>query len=196
MQLRRSLTQRMVWLRVVVHLGSLAPLALLVADTATVNPIQAITRHSGRAAISLLMLSLACTPLKRIFGWPAIVVLRRPLGLYSFLYVCLHLLTFALLDYGLQWRVIGYALSEKRYLLAGLSGFLLLLPLALTSTRGWQRRLGRRWRWLHRLVYPAACLAVLHFLWLSKVSRDPLIFAAILAALLLVRILPLRSRRG
>ncbi|NTW97478.1 MAG: sulfoxide reductase heme-binding subunit YedZ [Oscillochloris sp.] len=192
MQLPGS-SQRPDWLRALVHLGGLAPLALLAADLSTVNPIQAITQHSGRAAIILLMLSLACTPLGLLLGWRWAARLRRPLGLYSFLYVCLHLLTFAVLDYGLDWGLIGQSLAEKRYIMAGLAGFLLLLPLAITSTRGWQRRLGRRWRPLHRLVYPAAMLAILHFLWLSKVPRDPLIYGAIVAALLLVRLPPLRS---
>ncbi|NNJ09828.1 sulfoxide reductase heme-binding subunit YedZ [Chloroflexales bacterium ZM16-3] len=182
------------WLRVAVHIGSLAPLALLISDIPTVNPIQAITQHSGRTAIILLMLCLACTPLNLLFGWKWAASLRKPLGLYSFLYVCLHLLTFAVLDYGLDGRLIWQAVLEKRYVVAGFSGFLLLLPLAITSTKGWQRRLGRRWRALHSLIYPAAILAILHFLWLSKVIRDPLIYGAIVAALLIVRLPPVRSQ--
>jgi methionine sulfoxide reductase heme-binding subunit len=182
------------WPRAAVHLGSLAPLALLVADIATVNPIQAITQHSGRTAIILLMLCLACTPASLIFGWKWAPGLRRPLGLYSFLYVCLHLLTFAVLDYGLDGGLIWQAVVEKRYVVAGFAAFLLLLPLAATSTRGWQRRLGRRWRPLHSLIYPAAILATLHFLWLSKVIRDPLIYGAIVAALLIVRLPAVRAR--
>lgn len=181
-------------LRVGAHIGSLAPLGLLVADLSTVNPIQAITQHSGRAAIILLMLCLAITPLSLLLGWTWLAGLRKPLGLYSFLYVCLHLLTFVGLDYGLDWGLIGQAAAEKRYVLAGFAGFALLLPLAITSTKGWQRRLGRRWRPLHRLIYPAAILAVLHFLWLAKVSRDPLIYGAVVAALLIVRLPPLRAR--
>nr|WP_255603623.1 protein-methionine-sulfoxide reductase heme-binding subunit MsrQ [Oscillochloris sp. ZM17-4] len=182
------------WLRVAVHVGSLAPLALLVADISTVNPIQAITQHSGRAAIILLMLCLACTPLNLLLGWKWAAGLRKPLGLYSFLYVSLHLLTFAVLDYWLDAGLIWQAVVEKRYVLAGFAGFLLLLPLAITSTKGWQRRLGRRWRPLHSLIYPAAILAILHFLWLSKVVRDPLIYGAIVAALLIVRLPPVRAR--
>jgi sulfoxide reductase heme-binding subunit YedZ len=189
--------QRLVgWLRVAVHVGSLAPLALLASDVPSVNPIQAITQHSGKTALILLVLCLVCTPLNIIFGWKWAAGLRKPLGLYSFLYVSLHLLTFAVLDYGLDTGLIWQAVTEKRYVLAGFAGFLLLLPLALTSTKGWQRRLGRRWRPLHSLIYPAAILAVVHFLWLSKVPREPLIFGAVVAALLIVRLPAIRRRLG
>jgi sulfoxide reductase heme-binding subunit YedZ len=182
------------WLRIAVHVGSLVPLALLVNDISSVNPIQAITQHSGRTAIILLMLCLTCTPLNLFFGWKWAAGLRKPLGLYSFLYVCLHLFTFVVLDYGLDGGLIWQAVLEKRYVVAGFSGFLLLLPLAITSTKGWQRRLGRRWRLLHSLIYPAAILAILHFLWLSKVIRDPLIYGVIVAALLIMRLPSVRSR--
>jgi sulfoxide reductase heme-binding subunit YedZ len=190
-----ALRQRLLrWLRIAVHIGSLAPLGLLVADIPTVNPIQAITQHSGRTAIILLMLCLTCTPLNMFFGWRWAAGLRKPLGLYSFLYVCLHLLTFVALDYGLDGGLIWQAVVEKRYVVAGFTGFLLLLPLAITSTKGWQRRLGRRWRSLHSLIYPAAILAILHFFWLSKVIRDPLIYGVIVAVLLVIRLPPVRSR--
>ncbi|GAB4447665.1 MAG: hypothetical protein OHK0015_51940 [Chloroflexi bacterium OHK40] len=180
------------WLRVAVHPAGLLPLALLLFDAATgglsVNPIQDVTLRTGKAALVLLMLSLACTPLKIVFGWKWAVGLRKPLGLYAFLYVCLHLLIFVVADYGLDAALIWQAVVEKRYVVAGFAAFLLLLPLALTSTRGAQRRLGRWWRRLHRLVYLAAGLAVLHYLWLAKVPREPLIFGVILAALLVLRL--------
>jgi methionine sulfoxide reductase heme-binding subunit len=140
------------------------------------------------------MLCLTCTPLNLFFGWKWAAGLRKPLGLYSFLYACLHLLTFTVLDYGLDGLLIWQAVAEKRYVIAGFAGFLLLLPLAITSTKGWQRRLGRGWRSLHRLIYPAAILVILHFLWLSKVSRDPLIYGAIVIALLIVRLPLVRSQ--
>jgi sulfoxide reductase heme-binding subunit YedZ len=118
---------------------------------------------------------------------------RRSLGLYAFFYACLHLLTFVGLDYGFDARLIWDAVVEKRFVLVGFSAFLLLLPLAITSTRGWQRRLGRRWTRLHRLVYLAAPLAVVHFVWLVKSDiRRPLLFAAIVAALLALRLPPVR----
>ena len=121
--------------------------------------------------------------------------LRRPLGLYAFFYVCLHLLIFVGVDYGLDWQLIKEAIVEKRYVLVGFTAFLLLLPLAITSTKGWQRRLGKRWKKLHRLVYLAAPLAVIHFVWLVKADiREPLLYGAAVAALLLLRLPPSGAR--
>ncbi|NJN16433.1 MAG: sulfoxide reductase heme-binding subunit YedZ [Oscillochloris sp.] len=183
-------------LRHLVHPLALLPLALLIFDTAmgrlTANPIQDFTLRTGEPALILLILTLACTPLSLLFGWKWAIGWRRSLGLYSFLYVCLHLLVFVLLDYGVDLALITQAVAEKRYVLAGFAGFLLMLPLAVTSTKGWQRRLGRNWRVLHRLTYGAAILGVLHFLWLAKVPREPLIYAAILGALLLTRVPAIR----
>jgi sulfoxide reductase heme-binding subunit YedZ len=134
------------------------------------------------------VLSLVCTPLNTLFGLKQVLPLRRPLGLYAFFYVCIHLLIFVAVDFGLDWGLIKEAIVEKRYVLVGFSAFLLLLPLALTSTKGWQRRLGKRWKSLHRLVYLAAPLVVIHFLWLVKADiGEPLLFGAIVAALLLLR---------
>lgn len=187
------------WPRLAVHLA-LLPLALLIFDAATgrlsVNPVQDATLRTGKAALVLLLLTLACTPLNRLLGWKGAMALRRPLGLYSFLYVCLHLLVFAVADYRLDLALIARALAEKGYILAGLASFALLLPLALTSTRGAMRRLGRWWRRLHRLVYVAAALAVLHYLWLAKVWREPALWGIMLIVLLLARLPALRPRRG
>jgi sulfoxide reductase heme-binding subunit YedZ len=185
-------------LRIAVHPLALLPLALLLLDAAlgrlSVNPIQDLTLRTGKAALVLLMLCLACTPAAALLGWKWAGALRKPLGLYSFLYVCLHLLIFVALDYGLDGVLIWQAVAEKRYVLAGLAAFLLLLPLALTSTRAAMRRLGRRWKQLHRLIYPAAALAVLHYLWLSKLPWQPLLFAAALLGLLALRLPGLRRR--
>ncbi len=140
-------TTRTGWLRLAVHGLALLPLGLLLLDTGlgrlSVNPIQDLTLRTGKAALVLLMLSLACTPLNLLLGWKWALALRKPLGLYSFLYVCLHLLVFAVADYGLDPGLIGQAISEKRYVVAGFASFLLLLPLALSSTRAAMRRLGR-----------------------------------------------------
>ncbi len=187
------------WLRLLAHLGALVPLALLIwdgrHDQLTVNPIQELTARTGKAALVLLVLSLACTPLHTLFGRKQLLPLRRPLGLYAFWYACLHLLTFVGLDYGFDARLIWDAVVEKRFVLAGFGAFLLLLPLAITSTRGWMRRLGKRWKVLHRLVYLAAPLAVVHFFWLVKADvREPLLFGAIVAALLALRIPQVRRR--
>jgi sulfoxide reductase heme-binding subunit YedZ len=180
------------WLRILTHVGALIPLLLLIWDGAhdrlTVNPIQEITFRTGKTALILLVLSLACTPLNTLFGLKQVLPLRRPLGLYAFMYVCLHLFTFVVLDYGLDVELIKQAIVEKRYVLVGFAAFLLLTPLALTSTKGAMRRLGKRWKLLHRLVYLAAPLAVVHFLWLVKADiREPLLYGAAVALLLLLR---------
>src|SRR5829696_7069246 len=116
------------------HLGALAPLAVLLwlyfTDGLTFNPIQDITFRTGKAALVLLVLSLACTPLNTLFGWRAALKLRRPLGLYAFMYVCLHFLTFIGLDYGFDLELILDTLTEKRFALVGFAAFLILLPLA------------------------------------------------------------------
>jgi sulfoxide reductase heme-binding subunit YedZ len=188
--------------RHLVHPLSLFPLLWLIWDGFTgrlsVNPIQDLTVRTGEAALILLVACLACTPLNLFTGWKWPLGLRKPLGLYSFFYVVLHLLIFVALDYGLDLALIGAAVVEKRYVLAGFAAFLLLLPLALTSTRGAQRRLKRNWKMLHRLIYPAAILAVLHFLWLSKVWREPAIYLIIVLVLLAVRLPAVRRwrRRG
>lgn len=194
----QSLTR---WIKVAVHPLALLPLALLVGAAGlgqlSVNPIQDLTLSTGKAALVLLVLSLACTPLNLLLGWKWAVALRKPLGLYAFLYVCLHLLVFVGLDYGLDLGLILGEIREKRYVVAGFASFLLLLPLALTSTRWAMRRLGRWWRRLHWLVYPAALLAVAHYLWLAKVPREPLLFGAVLVALLALRLPAVRRwRRG
>lgn len=184
--------QQRAWLHLV-HPLALAPLALGVWDALagrlSVNPIQDITHRSGYAALVLLVLSLVCTPLSSLLGQKWAAALRRPLGLYAFLYAAVHMLIFVGLDYGFDVGLIWRELAEKRYIIAGSAALLLLLPLAVTSTKGWQRRLGRRWKPLHRLVYLAAPLAVAHYVWLVKSDyREPLLFGAAVALLLIVRL--------
>lgn len=180
-------------LRVATHVGALLPLVVLIWDGLnnglTVNPIQEISARTGKAALILLVLSLACTPLNTLFGFRQALTLRRPLGLYAFAYATLHLLNFALVDYGLDPVLLREAILEKRYVLVGFAAFLLLLPLAITSTKGFQRRLGKQWKQLHRLVYLAALLAIVHFVWLVKADvREPLVYGAIVTGLLALRI--------
>ncbi len=187
------------WLQVLTHVGAWAPFVWLVFDYATdnlsFNPIQDITFRTGKPALVLLVLSLACTPLNSLFGFRAALKLRRPLGVYAFLYVVMHLLTFTVLDYVLNWNLIKEAIFEKRYALVGFAAFLLLLPLFLTSTKGWQKRLGKRWKVLHKLVYLAAPLAVIHYVWLVKSDiRQPLAFGALVALLLLFRVPAVKLR--
>jgi sulfoxide reductase heme-binding subunit YedZ len=188
------------WLRWLTHLAALTPLALLIWDGThnrlTANPIQEITLRTGKTALVLLVLSLACTPLNRLLGLRQVVPLRRPLGLYAYFYAGLHLLTFVVIDYGLDFGLIQQAVVEKRYVLAGLAAFLLLTPLAITSTKGWMRRLGRRWKVVHRLIYLAVPLVILHYAWLSKGDvlrfsgdiRQPLLYGAAVALLLALRL--------
>jgi len=118
---------------------------------------------------------------------------RRTLGIYAFIYASLHGLTFVGLDYGFDLALIRDAIFDQRYVLAGSAAFVLLLPLAITSTRGWQKRLGKHWKRLHRLVYLAGVLAVVHFVWLVKDIREPLRYAALLTLLLVVRIPAIRK---
>ena len=180
-------------LQIAVHAGSLLPLALLawagLHGHLTVNPIQAFTQQTGKIALALLLFSLACTPARTLFGLRAAIRWRRPLGMYAFLYAGLHFLTFTVVDYGLDPVLLREAIFEKRYALAGFIAFLLLVPLALTSTRGWMRRLGKRWKRLHMLVYPAALLVIVHYVWLVKANtRVPLLYGAILVLLLAARL--------
>ena len=185
------------WLHLV-HPLALAPLAVgvwdLTAGRLSVNPIQDITHRSGYSALVLLVLSLFCTPLSGLFGQKWALKLRRPLGLYAFLYAAIHMLIFVGLDYGFDAALIWRELAEKRYVLAGAAALLLLTPLAITSTKGWQRRLGKRWKRLHRLVYLAAPLAVVHFVWLVKSDvREPLLFGAAVALALALRLTAVRT---
>jgi sulfoxide reductase heme-binding subunit YedZ len=184
-------------LQIAAHLGALLPLALLVWDYTQnqflVDPIREITTRTGKTALILLTLSLACTPINTLLGWKQVLRLRRALGLYAFLYVSLHFLTFIGLDYGFDLEFIVEAVFDQRYVLAGFAAGLLLLPLAATSTHGWQKRLGKNWKRLHRLAYLAGILAVIHFLWLVKDVREPLRYGAVVALLLILRIPPIRK---
>jgi sulfoxide reductase heme-binding subunit YedZ len=186
-------SEEMRFLKIAIHTAALLPLALLLLDLAlgrlSANPIREVTLRTGRYAIALLVLSLACTPLNTLFGLRQALVARKPLGLYAALYAALHLLTFIAWDYAFQFDLIWLEVREKRFIQVGLLAFLILMPLAVTSTRRWVRRMGVHWKRLHRLAYLAGLFAVLHFVLLVKVTRPaPLIYAALLALLLVVRI--------
>jgi sulfoxide reductase heme-binding subunit YedZ len=186
------------WLQIVVHVGALVPLAWILwaywQGLFLVDPVREIETLTGRTAIVLLFLSLACTPILTVSGYKPVSRVRRALGLYSALYVGVHFLTFIGLDYGFDPSLIGQAIFEQRYVVVGFAAGLILLALTITATRRWQRRLGKNWKRLHRLVYLAGILATVHFLWLVKDIREPLRYAAVLALLLILR-LPL-LRRG
>jgi sulfoxide reductase heme-binding subunit YedZ len=184
-----------------VHAVALLPLALLASDAARrqlgENPLQALTQRTGLLALALLFAALAVTPLVTVSGWRELQPHRRTVGLYAFLYATLHVATFAWLDYNLDLAQIAADVGEKRYVLAGLGTFVILAALAATSSRAAQRRLGRRWARLHRWVYVAAPLAVLHYAWAVKSDlRAPLACAVLVAVLLALRWPPVRRRAG
>lgn len=185
-------------LRLVYHAAGLFPLAWLLFDfwfgLLGPEPIRAMILRTGKAAIILLTLSLACTPANIFFGWKHAVIVRRALGLYAFFYVCLHLTIFVWIDYGFEMRLVVEEIIKRRYAVVGFLAFLLLIPLALTSTKAAQRRMGKRWTKLHKLVYLIAGLAVIHYIWLVKNAyAQPLLFAGIIGFLLLVRLTPVRQ---
>jgi len=189
---------RRAWLPILTHVGALLPLARLIwnffHDQLTANPIQYITFQTGKSALVLLVLALACTPLNTIFEQKRVVGLRKTLGLYAFLYATLHFLTFVGLDYQFDPELLKEAIFKKRYALVGFAAFLSLLPLAITSTKGWMKRLGKNWKRLHRLIYLAALLAVIHFVWLVKSDvREPLAYGAVVCLLLALRLKTIRS---
>jgi sulfoxide reductase heme-binding subunit YedZ len=186
------------WLPVLTHIAALVPLAILLWDWAwgrlSFNPIREITLRTGRYALTLLVLSLACTPAYLLSRFSPLLRLRRALGLYAFLYAGLHLLTFVGLDFGFDLGLVADEIAQRRFIQAGLLSFLILLPLAVTSMQWWVRRLGKNWKRLHRLVYVAAPLALLHLAWVVKGDyRRPLIYGAILALLLITRIPAVRK---
>lgn len=196
--------QQLQILRLIVHTAALIPLIWMLYDwwsyqigpdcspvyPACANWIRDITLRTGMAAIILLTLSLTCTPLSTLLGWRIVVPLRKPLGLYAFLYVSIHLSIFVFLDYGGDIAWILEEITMRRYAIVGFIAFLLLVPLAATSTSWAMRKLGgKNWKRLHKLVYLIAVLAVLHYLWLVKENYTwPIFFAVVIGFLLLVRI--------
>lgn len=184
-------------LKILLWLGALAPGVWLALGVFTgwlgVNPIETLTHVTGMSALVLLLLTLSVTPVRRLTGWNPLVRIRRPMGLFAFFYALAHFGIWAGLDLGLQVSWVLEDIRERPYITVGFAAFALLVPLAVTSTKGWIRRLGKRWAVLHRLTYVAAILGVVHFYWLVKAdTRLPLLLAVVLAALLAFR---LRGRR-
>jgi len=179
-------------LKAVLWLGALTPAVWLASGLARgalgPNPIEELTHVTGMTALVLLMITLAVTPFRRLTGWNLVIKLRRPLGLFAFFYASVHFSIWFAFDmvFNLAWMLEDIA--ERRYITVGMAALLVLLPLAITSTRGWIRRLGKRWITLHRGAYLAAALGVIHYFWLVKAdTRLPLFFAGLLAGLLLMR---------
>jgi sulfoxide reductase heme-binding subunit YedZ len=177
-----------------VFLAALTPFLWLAFRAATgrlsVNPIEDITLTTGIWALRFLLVSLAITPIRRLTGWQRVIQYRRMLGLFAFFYATLHLLTYVVLDQGLAFEFIIPDILKRPYITMGMIAFTLLVPLAITSTKGWIRRLGKKWQLLHRLVYLSALAACVHFLWKVKVAiGEPVYYAAILGVLLAFRLL-------
>ncbi|MGH9312315.1 MAG: sulfite oxidase heme-binding subunit YedZ [Vicinamibacterales bacterium] len=175
-----------------VFAACLLPLSSLVWRTLAgdlgANPIEAVTLATGRWTLRLLLVTLAVTPVRRVTGWNRLVGFRRMLGLFAFFYATLHFAIYLAIDQFFDWETIVEDVTKRPFITAGFAAFVLLIPLAVTSTKGWIRRLGRRWQQLHRLIYVSAMLAVVHFIWKVKSDlRDPLFYATILAILLVAR---------
>lgn len=189
-----------VGLKLALWLAALAPAAWLVVGLLQgrlgPNPIETLTLVTGMTALVLLLVTLAISPLRRLTGWNPLIRLRRPLGLFAFFYVLCHFSVWFVFDMVFNWRWMIEDIAERPYITIGFAAFLLLIPLAVTSTRGWIRRLGKRWTKLHRLAYVATGLGVLHYYWVVKAdTRLPIVFAVVLVILLVAR-LPLGRARG
>ncbi|RJP52459.1 MAG: sulfoxide reductase heme-binding subunit YedZ [Anaerolineaceae bacterium] len=191
-------------LQIAIHIYAWSALVRIIVELLTgsfsVNPIQELEQRTGRHAITLLVLSLLCTPLNTIFKWSEPIKRRRALGLYAFMYATIHVIIFVDLDYGLAWSLIFQTVLQKPYIVVGATTFLLLIPLAFTSFDIWKKRLGKNWKRLHKLVYWIAPLAVLHYAWSKKgdifsLSGDvvrPLIYGLVIAVFLILRIPAIR----
>jgi sulfoxide reductase heme-binding subunit YedZ len=184
------------WLRLVVHSAALLPLVVLIwafwQNRLGPDAVAEATRRTGRYALIFVMLSLTPTVIARVSGYRDVLRIRRALGLYGFMYAVVHFLVFTGLDYGFDFGLILQAVREGPLVRVGLVALIVLVPLAVTSTTGWVRRLGRNWKRLHRLSYVASGLAVLHYAWRFKELRTgPLLVGAALLLLLLARLPPM-----
>jgi methionine sulfoxide reductase heme-binding subunit len=178
------------WTKVVVFAACLVPLAILLwrgfHNDLTANPIEFITHTTGDWTMRFLIMSLSISPLRKILRQPLLIRYRRMLGLFAFFYVCLHFSTWIGLDKFFNWTEMWKDVQKRRFITVGFAGFMLLIPLAVTSTAGWIRRLGgKRWQLLHRLVYITAVLGVIHYFWLVKSDiTKPLEYAVLVGILL------------
>jgi methionine sulfoxide reductase heme-binding subunit len=199
----RTSKLRRAGLKAAVALLALLPLARLAlrffTDDLGANPIEEVMNRLGFWTLTLLLATLACTPLKLVFGWNWPLAVRRMLGLFSFAYASLHFAVYLVLDQFFDWGAILEDIARRKFITVGFLGLLLLLPLAVTSTNGMVKRLGfPRWKRLHRLSYLAGVAGVIHFVWRVKADLlQPLIFTGVLALLLGIRIVAwVRSPRG
>ncbi|HEX3319105.1 MAG TPA: protein-methionine-sulfoxide reductase heme-binding subunit MsrQ [Terriglobales bacterium] len=182
------------WIKIPVFLACLVPLGLLAwkgfHGMLGANPIEVITHATGDWTMRFLLITLAITPLRKLLSIPSLIRFRRMFGLYAFFYGCLHFMTWLWLDKFFDWHEMVADVLKRKFITVGMFGFLLLIPLAVTSTAGWIRRLGgKNWQWLHRLIYISALAGVIHYIWLVKADlRKPLQYAAILAVLMMYRL--------
>ena len=189
-----NLEKRITLVKIGVFAAALVPLATLVFAGFTgglgANPVEYVTHTTGEWTLRLLLATLAITPLRHLTGRAWLVRLRRMVGLFAFFYLTLHFATYVVLDASLDLAYIAGDVADRLYITAGFAAFVMLVPLAATSTNAMVRRLGPvRWRRLHRLVYAAGICGALHYLWLVKADlREPLVYAGILAALLAARL--------
>lgn len=188
-------------IKVALFLASLLPfanMAWLTVQGALTEPLEYITHQTGDWALYFLCITLAVTPLRRFTGWNWVIRLRRMLGLFCFFYALLHFTTFLWFDHFFDWSAMWKDVLKRPFITVGFIAFLMLVPLAATSTNGMVKRLGgKRWRWLHRLIYVIAPLAILHFWWMKAGKNDfaePILFGTIVAVLLGLRVWWSRTR--
>jgi len=181
------------WRNIVVHVIATFPLLLTAYEYLTGTLPMVLDRHLvirfGAVGLAFLVASFTITPISILTGKTTLKPIRRPLGVYGFCYIALHLLAYAWLSNYFEWDLILRDIGERRAMSVGLLAFALLIPLALTSTNAWQKRLGRRWNVLHRLVYFAVPLSILHYFWLERDIKDwVFVYAALVAFLFVVRL--------
>ncbi len=182
-----------------IFFASLLPLAWLFwltwQDRLGANPVETLSHRTGDWSLRFLLLALAVTPLRRMTGWNGLQKFRRMLGLFAFFYVCLHFGVYLIFDQFFEWSAIFEDIAKRPYITVGFAGFLLLVPLAATSTHGMIKRLGRNWQRLHRLVYLIGVLGVVHYWWLVKADiSEPLLYVGLVAVLLGYRVWWWRTR--
>lgn len=198
-----NITQRYRYLyKPLVFVAGLAPLAWMICGALQLfgaslgaDPVKKLEHECGKTALNLLLLTLSVTPVRQLTGLPQLLRLRRMLGLFAFFYAVVHFTVYLVLDLELNLPLLGADIVKRPYITVGFTALLLLVPLALTSTNGMMRRLGRRWQSLHRLIYLIAALAVWHFYWQVKRDvREPLLYLGVLALLLAYRLVRWRVR--
>ena len=192
------MTRPLAWRNILVHVIASLPMLLTMYEYFTGTLPIVLDRHLvirfGAAGLAFLVASFTITPISILTGRTNLKPIRRPLGVYGFSYITLHLLAYAWLSNYFEWDLILRDIGERRAMSVGLLAFALLIPLALTSTNGWQKRLGKRWKALHRLVYFAVPLSILHYFWLERDIKDwVLLYVGLVVILFIVRLPAIRQ---